>query len=314
MRRLEALISDGRIESDNSDYGTDRGIQQNTFVQWANAAQDKLEAMLVALHCPLLVVSKEIDSVARQEAYAFPDDMYQNTAYDLIEFSQDGNVDNYYPLDQKTRRERVAGAYSNPEIYFVKGRYFLASPIPTTSSGKFKVDYYKALPKLDLRRGLVSAVTLNTSAKTITSLTLDTTTQWSETDADLIEELGYLCVVNKDGVQQMRRIPVTSISRTTGVVTIPTFAYQTGETIAVGDYIVSGFDAVTHSQLPENTERYLIAYMAWKGLKKDSSKDARETLQDELKDMEATLSETFSESEQDVEGIPILEDDLLTFE
>lgn len=315
MRRLESLITQARADSDNSDFADDRGIQDNQFVQWANDAQDKLESLLVGLHCPLLQAEKESDAVARQREYDLPDDMYQNTSYECIEFSTDGQSDNYYPLDQKTKRERGAGAYGDPSIYAIRGRKFQPAPMPSSSGGSFRVTYYKALPKIDIRRGRVSAVTLDSSARTITTLTLDTTDTWDEAHIDRIEELGYISVVDRDGEQQMRRIPVSSINRTTGVVTLVAgFVYDSGETITVGDYVVSGRDADSHSQLPDNCERYLIVYMAWKGQKKDSSQDAMETLKAELKDIEDALTSTFAEPEQDFDGIPILDPELMELE
>ena len=50
-------------------------------------------------------------------------------------------------------------------------------------------------------------------------------------------------------------------------------------------YLVGGKDTTTHSDLPRNCERYLIAYCAWKIFKRDSSMDSGDQ-QAELSAME----------------------------
>lgn len=310
MRRIDLLITQSRQSTENSEYSSDTGIQDTEFLQAANNAQERVQSLVLQVFPGQFEASAEIAAVADQEAYDLPIDTYLGTRVKMIEYSRTGLARDYFELEKGSARERVNGTGSTPLFYIRSGKTFLAQPKPASAGGTFRVTYTRSLPKLDKRRGSVSAVTLDTSALTITALTLDASSLVDE-DREWMQDMEYICIVDRDGLIKMQGIPISAIDSTTGVVTVETFVYTSGETIDVGDYVVAGKYATTHSQLPEDIgERYVLESMNWKILKRDSSKDSVEQAQ-ELKMMEDEIVNTFRDGDEEVSYVPILDGQFL---
>jgi len=191
----------------------------------------------------------------------------------------------------------------SPVFYIRFSNYFLVQPAPS-SAGKFRVVTQLALPRLDVRRATVSAVTLDAAAGTITSLTLDTTV---DIDAENIQNEGYITAVSRDGALKMAAIPVLEVNTTTGVVTVASgFTFSATETIAVGDYVTLGAYSSTNSDLPDVCERYIVDFMIWKLEKRDSSGASPEISQ-ELRDQEDDIITSFGMPDDDVSYVTILD-------
>ena len=89
------------------------------------------------------------------------------------------------------------------------------------------------------------------------------------------------------------------------------FSYDTGETIAVGNYIVEGPWSSTHVTIDDMVERYLIAYATFKILQRDSNLTDLQVQQNVLLEMESEIIESYAEISDDIMEIPniISEDD-----
>ena len=308
MRRIELLIEQARRDSDNTDYSDSTGLQDEDFCEWASNAQEQLQSLISAVNAPLFQETKLINSVAAQEAYDLPEMLHLGAFVENIEFSSNGQEENFEDMDEIELRERPQGLTGNPENYVLQSGQFLASPAPTNDSGVFRVTYQKVLPRIDKRRGKVSAVTLATD--TITALTLDPT-ELSGDDVEKSVNVGFLSVVDKYGTVKMKGIPISDIDTTTGVVTVDSdFTFEDGETIDVDDYVVAGEFHSSHSSLPRQCERYLLSYMTWKALKRDSSYDSKEG-KEELDGLEAKILEAYKKPNKISRGIPIINDEYL---
>jgi hypothetical protein len=115
-------------------------------------------------------------------------------------------------------------------------------------------------------------------------------------------------VVGSDGTIKCPKVEYSSVAANGVVTLVGTHAYLTGETITVGDYVVPGERATTHSELPDNCERYLISYVTWKILKRDSSTGSQEHVQ-ELQMLAQQIVEAYAAAAQDVTRIPIINTD-----
>jgi len=301
MRRIDLLINQSRRATDNVEFSDSTGISDEEFLQYVNDAQDQLQSLISVQFTDIFQVEKIVDALVRQEEYAIPDDAFLGNRIDLLEYSQTGRAGDYYVVQKGSNRERISGVYSSPSFYIRRSGSILLQPAPQ-SSGKIRILYQKTLPRIDLRRAVVSSVVLTGSA--ITALVLDSTQQIDQTE--LLEE-GYCTVVDKNGIVKMRRIPVTGIDTITGVVTVDAgFLFGSGETIAAGDYVLRGKESTTNSQLADNCERYLISYMNWKILKRDSSNDSSEAAQ-ELSGLAADIVQGFKEPDGGVNLVPMLD-------
>lgn len=302
MRRVDLLIAAARRNTDNVDFDDDRGISDESFLEWVNEGQNKLQAKIIGVHADLFSTQKEIAVVSQQEVYIYPSDTYQNTLALGVAFSISGLAKDYYSLNKGSLKDRQTGLFGSPSRYIPRGKQFLLTLVPTT--GTIRVDYIGTIPRLDKRRAKVTAVTLGAGG--ITSLTLDFANDDPDNYSALTNE-GFATAVDLDGNQKMLAIPLDAIDSTTGIVTVRAgFLYGVGETLAVGNYLLCGNDSTTHSELADHCEQYLRRTMELYALNKDSSADDAEWKR-ELVDLETEIVAGYAEQNQDT-SFPVVTD------
>lgn len=311
MRNLQLLINQSRRATENVEFSDSTGIGNDEFIEYANNGQMSIQSKISNIHAEVFQSEEIVQITGGVEAYDIPSDAFLGNRIDMVEYSDDGGR-LYFQLKQGRLPERLSPITSGtPSFYIRRSGKILLQPAPEASNGMLRITYQKSLPRLELRQGKVGAVTLDTSARTITSLTLDTTTAIGETE---LKEQNYVTIVDKFGTIKMKNIPISDVSGTSGTVTVDAgFVYEVGETIAVGDYILRGGFSTTHSQLPDICERYLISYMNWKIFKRDSSTDSQEETQ-ELVEIRNEILETFAEPDRDVDYVTILDDQYMVAE
>jgi len=308
MRRIDLLITQSRRATENVEFNDASGLGDEEFLQYSNDAQDRLQSQIYTIFPDIFLAEKEITATQGVEAFPIPDDAFLGSRIRLIEYTHTGLTKDYYSLKKGELFERISDIRSNPSFYIRRGNEFLIEPTSDTTSAKLRITYQKRLPRLDVRRGTVKSAVLDTGTNKITSLTLDTSVLLDDTA--LLEE-DEITIIDKFGFCQMRRIQILAISTSTGVVTVdPDFTFETGETISAGNFSVRGPESTTHSQLPNIAERYIIAYMNWKILKRDSSNDSIEQTQ-ELQVIEQDIINSFKQPDGDVANITILDDQFL---
>jgi hypothetical protein len=309
LRRLELLIEQSRQETENNEFTDSTGLPDSEFIRYANMAQERLQHLFCQARPLLFSKEKLIDVVSQQEEYSLPSDIFLNNKIILVEYTVTGQSKDNYVLKQAKLQERISFPVGHPSFYIRKSGTILLVPTPDQSNGKIRLTYVKRLNKLDIRRAKISAVT--TSGSSITSLTLDNT---ALIDVDELNKFQYFSVVDTDGNQTMRNIKFTNIDDSTGVVTVDgSFSFESGETIAANNYIVSNKFSCNTSELPDECERYIVEYMNWKTMKRDSNSDSQE-LSQELQMIEQELVDSFSEPHDDVDYVTILDDQYLEFE
>lgn len=308
MKRVDLLIDDVREDTDNSEFSEETGIPDSKILRALNRGQERIHSLILNAddNGDVKLEEKEIDAVQGQEAYSIPIDCFGGTRIRKIEYSRTGLERDYYPLDQRQLRQRDSYTVGEPEAYIKRDRTFLLNPRPQ-SAGKIRVSYQKRIPRLDIRRGTVESATLDSGARSITSLVLDDSVLM---ESELLVNYGFATIVDKDGNVKMRAIPIDSIA-SDGTVTVRAgFTYESGETIAAGNFILLGENSSTHSQLDEICEKYLVSYANWRIQKGDSSNDAPEE-GSELQLLEEEIVATYKEADKDVDRIPIISSDFL---
>lgn len=308
MKRIDFILNQARKQTENEEFSDTTGIGDDEIIQYINDAQYRLLSKITATHPTVFV--KEGDLIQTQtnvESYDLPDDILLENRVTSVEYSDTGEIDDFIRLRPLTMVERARGETGFPEGYIRRSGKVLLSPIPSDSTGFLRVNYVRRIAELDKRRGRVLSVTLDSGSNQITALTLDVTD--GTFDSDELNNQDFITVVDKKGNQKMIAVEIDSVDANTGVVTISSgFTYQSGETIEVGNYVLRGEDSSTHSELPKICERYLVAYVAFKLLKRDSSEDAFEQL-NELTSIENDIVDAFSDVSDDVMDIPIIDGD-----
>lgn len=303
MRYIGDIIDLIRTVSENEDFTENSGIGNDEILQYLNEAQVRIQSAITGTHPHVFQVETEFSTVANQEAYDIPWDAFLGNRIDLVEHSSSTDRSSYITLKQGRLQERISSrVYSTPSFYIRRSGKILLQPAPGTGNDLLRITYQKRVPIVDLRRGKVLSVTLGSDS--ITALALDPTIF---IDKEAIEQDQFVTVVDRYGSQKMRRIPIDNVDSTTGVVTVtPGFVFESGESIAVGDYLVRGGNSSSHSALDDICEPFLIKYGKYQLDKRDSSNDIADSAQD-LTDNLKSIVESYSEPEGDVQGIPILD-------
>lgn len=308
MRTVSQLILTSRRATGNLDFSENAGVSDEEFIQALNDGQEEIHA-LINLNFPTILMAVKTQQIsAGTDTYAIPQDCYMGTRLDFLEYSPSGLASDYYPIRKGSVKERINGQSGNPAYYIRQGSSVIMQP-PPQNGGVLRITYQKAIPVLDKKRAQVASVTLTSNS--ISSLTLDTTT---ELDAAGLEEQNFISVVDKNGVMKMRYIPIDSVDQSTGVVTVSSgFTFEAGETIDVGDSVVRGKYASTHSQLPDICEKYLLEYCNMRVFVRDSSTDQAE-IAALMQKIEATLKQAFAEPDNDPDRVPIIDPSFLGYE
>lgn len=302
-RRIEQLLTRVRKETGNEDYGADAGIGQTQLVEYMNDGLNFIEEALSNVHSNYFTKTDYIDLVANQEEYTLPSDLLKGAGLKLVENKINSN--DYIKLPKKTILQREGLNYRSNTLngYYVQGNKILVMPLPTANqTDGLRVTYTKALNRLDIRRGTISASTNNGTA--ITSITVNTATLLSPNEYDLND---YICVVDKDGNMITKNIPITGINSGTGAISIygSSFTPETGDSLSVtGYYVVFGKNTSTHQlDLDENVERFLVSYCVYKVLKEDSSLETGDQF-NELLMMRDSIVEAYSQPDDDLLLVP----------
>ena len=316
MLRLEHQIRLVRERTKNLDFTVDAsgnttsGISDTRIIQYFNDAQDHLQAAIITLFPNEFIVQKEISIVANQEEYTIPDHVFINNKIVCVEYNSNNNSTDYDTLRQGTIRDRNT-AKGWPSYYIRRSGKILLNPIPQSSQGKIRVSYYRELDDLDIRRGKISAVSGVTST-TFTNIDLtDTDPVPDETSKPInLTNTDYICTVDRYGAVKAYAIPVNTYTTSSDLLT-PTAAhvFGTGETVAVGQWVVFGKYATTQSALPDNCERYLLTYVQKRLMTTDESNTSLEE-DAELKTIESDILNSFSEESREPDYITLLDTEI----
>tara|TARA_B100000902_G_C27297861_1_gene911060 strand:+ start:328 stop:1281 length:954 start_codon:yes stop_codon:yes gene_type:complete len=309
MRSVTRLIDQVRRQTENEDFDSFVGISDEEFIQYINDAQYNLQAAIVHQHPRVFTAEAIINGVGSQESYDLPSDCLLGNKIHNIEYSATGVESDYYTLEQDTIKHRNPGIDGSPVKYIRLGGKILLSPSPQ-SSGKLRITYIKRLRELDKRQAQVKqtfATSETPSDLTISSsnFVINLESSKFETNVEDLSKHDYICIVDKEGNSLVKNIEITNVSLSE--ISCVGHTLDTGESATVprGSYIVGGKDTTTHSELDISVERYLIAYCAWKILKRDSSVDSTEAAE-ELAMMLREIVKSYAMISDDIQLIPQL--------
>lgn len=292
-----------RPETGNTSYAVDsttgdtvEGISQDLVVSFINDALAFLQSRIIAVYPSEFVEESIQNTVVDQEEYTITDNIFLNNKFISVEFSRDGNLDSYYPLPPASLHQRNTRS-GIPFQYIRRNGALLLNYIPKITSHKLRVNYYRALDKLDIRRGTISS-------KSSTSIVLAND---SVLDAFALADAQYVCTVSSLGVVKDYNIPITSYTSSTRTLA---FASQTVNA-AANDYVVVGKYTTTHlpADKPQRMLDFCKVFAQAKIQNMDSSTDAIMKIK-EVKDVLDDIIDQFSEMTEDITDVPTLDEAL----
>jgi len=309
MRRLQLLVQEVRRQTENLDTS---GIDDRDIIQYFNEAQDRLQSRITSKYPMVFLKEDNITTVVGQEAYALPTDMYLGTRIVSVDWKFGSGANDYWKIRKADFNERFTHVDGlTPTHYIRRDDEILINPLQTTATTDgLRITYQQKLRDLDVRRGEVS-----TAAKTgdvLDTITVDLTpTLAKDVDTDnagavVLGDIDYVCVVDRDGVIVLEKIPIDGYVASTGVLTM-TAAFSTTVTVATltGNFLVGGHTATTHSDLKDVCERFLIQYTVYKILRRDANDIEAEMQFREVKELEADIVKAYASPDEDILDLPL---------
>jgi hypothetical protein len=284
------------FDEDATTGDTTEGISTDLILNFINHALAFLQSRIIAVY-PAEFVEEDIqNTVTDQEEYDIDDNIFLKNKFISIEYSHNGDLQNYFPLPPAGLHQRDTSS-GRPYQYIRRNGKILLNKIPNDSSGTLRVNYYRALDKLDIRRGQITS-------KTATTIVLDDD-DWL--DSPNLGDAQYICIVSNLGVVKDYNVLVSSYDSTTRTITIPS---QTLVGIA-GDYITIGKYTSTHlpADKPDRMLDYVQVVAQARIYNTDSSMDEINEKK-EVVEILADIIDQFSEMTEDVMEVPIMDEAL----
>lgn len=306
---IDYIVDEVRESTENEEFDQTVGITEEEIIRFINDAQNRLHAKIVAKHPQVFVAEDEQNIVADQETYSLSHKAFLSNKVSQVEYSPTTSQNDYYPLRPASLYNRDTGGQGDPDRYIRRSNQILLIPTPASAGGKLRISFVRKLPRLDKRRGQIKAVT--TSGSQITNLEVNYINGAVVDNKELLKRTKF-SVVDKYGNIKMENVLLssidTSVSYDATITVDSSFSFESGETITVDDYIVPGDYATTHLELGFEIERYIQSYCEYKVLKRDSSIDSQEALQ-ELSLMEQEIIDSYAEISDDIVEIPEINDE-----
>lgn len=306
MRYVGKLITAirSRVGAPDQDFSEDvsgvttSGISPEEVLEVLNEAQNLAQAEIINLYPQEFMAQTDIDLTVGTSEYTIVDNVFINKRLDTVFYSHSGQERDFAPLDQRPLRDRIYDDVTHPPYYHSRGSTIIVPP-PTGGSGKLRVDYYRQLDRLDIRRGKISSTTA-------TTIVLANDGDLDTPELDNLIDGDYLCVVDKHGAVQDYSIEFTSYDSGTRTITIP----NTTLTGGTDDYVVIGKYATTHSPLPNIAESFLRLYAQKRLLDYDSSMDAQAEDAELIRSLNSILK-VYADPDEDIQFVPILDGDIM---
>lgn len=307
---IDYLIDDIRESTDNEDYSSTTGMSEEEIIKFINQAQFRLHSKICSVHPQVFTEEDEQDVVVNTETYDLDHKAFLQNKVVSVEYSDTGDTDDYAQLGRISPHLRRPASSGTPSNYFIRSNKVYLSPIPDTSRGSIRIIYTRKIKSLDKRRASVEAVTTNGSRQ-ITNLEVNYVNGTDVDNTALLRNTRF-CVVDQYGALKMENVLLseisTSVSYDATLEVDSSFTYLTTESIAVGDYIVPGDYSTTHCEFVGEVERYIQTFAEWKALKRSSSVDSGEAIE-ELQALEDDIVKSYAEVSDDINYIPDINGD-----
>lgn len=309
-KQIEYIIDDVRKITENEEFDSTVGLDEEEILLFCNQGLKRIHSKIIGVNpeAPIFTYEEVISTAVDTESYSLNYKAHRGNRILMVEYSYNGDSEYYSPLKRISPHQRDTGADGTPWGYFVRNSTIYLDASPVNSTGTLRVTYIARARQLDKRRGAVEAIEGTATAPTALEIS---DINGLSTDQGEINKRSYVTVVDADGNIKMANIPVTSTQTTALSDAQATYQINvdssnhtaaSGESISVGDYVVSGRYASTHLE-EDDFEDYIREFAAYKVLKRDSSIDVAEAIQ-ELGDLEEELIDSFAMNSDDIALIP----------
>lgn len=285
MRKLEFLINEAKLSTNTTDINS---VSTVLCTQYMNRIHSYVEDLLFLVNDEndLFVADYLFQLVPGQDEYDLPINIYAKSSVDNLAVSFLNGLSNTFLPLKKVSRKQQGFTFG----YFIRDNKIVLTPRPT-SPLNMKLAYVRKLPTLGPRIGAAissaGAGTVTTGTVTIDNLTV-------------VDD--YFSTVDSTGTITSYNNKILTYTLSTGVIT---FTAGTGA-IANGQYVIPGKYATSHSQLPDECEKYLIMALERMIQYRQSSPDVKVSSLFSAEEL-TTLKEVFADNSYDDAKPPVTE-------
>jgi len=280
MRRLELLINEAKISTNTSDIASISSLLLQGYI---NRIHSYLEDLLFLVNDEndLFVSDYIFQLVPGQDEYSLPNNIYAKSSIDNLAVSFLNGLSNTYLPLKKVSRKQQGFTFG----YFIREDKIVLTPRPT-SPLNMKLAYVRKLPTLGIRGAEVTSTTS-------TQIIIANYVSGFETLSD------YITIVDKAGTIITSGLTFVFNGSTTFIVP---------NTIGIlpGHYVISGKYASSHSQLPDECEKYLITALERMIQYRQSSSDINTSNIFSAEELN-TIKEVFADNSYDDAKPPVTE-------
>ena len=301
-RTTEEIIADGRSLSYSENYSLTEGWNDDVFVRILNLAQNNLYHAITEADQPAYVKQLTIDSVANQQAYDLPIDVFMAIRLVDVRFIW-GNQDiEFNTLVRSDIQDRWNYTTNYPDTYCLRDSQILLSPTPgITKEDAIVINYQKRLREMDVKRGqLASKVDSPVSITLTFPSTSDKYANMQTYANSKLDKVSYCCLVDINGTPLVSAIPISNYNSTTQVITaLSSYSFPADELAALDAAIAAGTPifvtqdrySSTHSELDSQCEDYLIEYAVKRMLRLQSNLgEMKEAMEQEREALERLIN------------------------
>lgn len=296
--RAELLIREIRQKTGHETFSAQQGLPQRMFVSYLNDAQDRLTNLINQEHGTTMRKVAFVSIVAGTASYTLPTDVYLGHNIVKVDYTTTGDYRDAVTLTLRTSREEVS-VRGFPDGYFLRDGSIVLSMIPE-QAGQIRIEYQYVIPQLGIRVGTYA------SAGGIGDYELAAAPLQEQIYDMQNGFVDYISFVTAEGTVTAG---ATFVSYDAATFTV-SLASVTG-TPALGNYMVFGKYASTHSMLPQPAKRYLIEYAVARCQTADSNALETQMTSPYVQGIEAEVLDAYAVLEEDVMGIPVLDYDVL---
>lgn len=291
MKRLEFLINDARLSTDNQDTN---GIKDREIIRYFNDAVKMIQLLIFKNQplCTHFLDTASYSNITPDVELDLPSDCYADNGISTVE-GRFGLTDinaGYRPIRRVWQEDRsvLFGYLTRNKKLIITGQNI------NNQLSSVRLTYFKRKPRFDKRWGTISGV-----AGSVISLTAAT-----DTDLGLIDDT--ISIVDAVGAVIQANIKVTTYNLPTNI-TVSTALLGT---VAAGQFIVSGANSGTLCDLPEEVEPHLLSYVEFSVKHRNNYTDAvrQKAWTDEQRN---AIIDLFSNNTKEITSPPITDTDFL---
>lgn len=305
-KSLSAIIEAERADSRNGDTDS---IPDVDFVRYNQYAQDRLVSLISEAHNWVFLETVDLAVTASTTLYSLNRNVIFGTRIVMVEYSYDGAERNFRRLMPTPNRYQRLTSPGRPTYYRRRNGQVEIEPPPAVTEGTLRVTYERQRDKVDIKRGKVTgtpaSATINLTDP-FTGSTLSTETQALLTATDKSFQR-YICISNLDGTRLLTNGVISSSTSGTVVLAANVSTYlESGVVLAdlANMMLTVGKYSSTHSELPDECERYLTEYTNRRVMTRDSNVDW-DQVDAGLQEIEQDIVMSFKLPDKDVKSIPI---------